>query len=202
MLVWITYNMLSLSLALGLLSLLVVPLMAVATVWFSTQARKAFRRTRQQMGSVNAELQENIAAVREVQAFNRAEENIESFRITNAANRDANVRAVAFTSALAPTLEALDASGDRNRSGGFILLHATWFGTTVTLGLRLRLSVMCALNANTADRRVMDEPQPPPAASACSACWRSSHPDADARPAPQLWTGVFRFRSIKKTNRS
>ena len=59
------------------------------------------------MGNVNAELQESIAAVREVQAFNRAEENIENFRVTNAANRDANVRAVAFTSALAPTLEAL-----------------------------------------------------------------------------------------------
>ena len=59
------------------------------------------------MGNVNAELQESISAVREVQAFNRAEENIENFRVTNAANRDANVRAVAFTSALAPTLEAL-----------------------------------------------------------------------------------------------
>ena len=45
--------------------------------------------------------------MREVQAFNRAEENIEHFRVTNAANRDANVRAVTFTSALAPALEAL-----------------------------------------------------------------------------------------------
>ena len=70
-------------------------------------ARKAFRKTRQEMGSVNAELQESISAVREVQAFNRAEENIQNFRTTNAANRDANVRAVAFTSALAPTLEDL-----------------------------------------------------------------------------------------------
>ena len=138
LLVWITYNMLSLSPALGLLSLLVVPLMAVATVWFSTQARKAFRRTRQQMGSVNAELQENIAAVREVQAFNRAEENIESFRVTNAANRDANVRAVAFTSALAPTLEALGyvALAIVTVVGGLILLgDANLFGTTISLGL-------------------------------------------------------------------
>ena len=54
--------------------------MVVATVWFSAQARKAFRRTRKEMGNVNAELQESISAVREVQAFNRAEENIENFR--------------------------------------------------------------------------------------------------------------------------
>ena len=69
-----------LSLPFALLSLAVVPVMVVATLWFSGQARKAFRRTRQEMGSVNAELQESIAAVREVQAFNRADENIENFR--------------------------------------------------------------------------------------------------------------------------
>jgi len=84
----------------------VVPVMIVATLWFSDQARKAFRRTRVEMGSVNAELQGKHLAVREVQAFNRADENIQNFRVTNAANRDANVTAVAFTSALAPTLEA------------------------------------------------------------------------------------------------
>jgi ATP-binding cassette subfamily B protein len=107
LLVWIAYSMLTRSLALAALSLVVVPVMALTTGWFSSQARKAFRRSRREMGSVNAELQESIAAVREVQAFNRADENIESFRATNAANRDANVRAVAFTSALAPSLEAL-----------------------------------------------------------------------------------------------
>jgi ATP-binding cassette subfamily B protein len=45
--------------------------------------------------------------VREAQAFNREDENIDNFRRTNAANRDANVRAAAFTSALTPVLEAL-----------------------------------------------------------------------------------------------
>jgi ATP-binding cassette subfamily B protein len=107
-------------------------------VWFSNQARKAFRRTREEMGSVNAELQENFAAVREVQAFNRAEENIENFRTVNAANRDANVRAVAFTSALAPTLEALSylALAIVTCAGGLALLGGgTLFGTAVSLGL-------------------------------------------------------------------
>ena len=99
--------MLAKSLPFALLSLSITPVMFVVTLYFSAQARKAFRKTRKEMGSVNAELQESISAVREVQAFNRAEENIENFRLTNAANRDANIRAVAFTSALAPTLEAL-----------------------------------------------------------------------------------------------
>ncbi len=135
---WIAYNMLARSLVFGLLSLIVVPIMSIATFWFSDQARKAFRRTRQEMGSVNAELQESIAAVREVQAFNRAEENIENFRITNAANRDANIRAVAFTSALAPTLEALGylALAIVTGVGGLAWLRdEPLFGTAVSLGL-------------------------------------------------------------------
>ncbi|MCS6883426.1 MAG: ABC transporter ATP-binding protein [Oscillochloridaceae bacterium] len=91
----------------ALLSLSVLPLMAWATFYFSRQARRAFRRSRQEMGSVNAGLQESIAGAREVQAFSREEEVIEQFRRANAANRDANVRAASFTSALNPVLEAL-----------------------------------------------------------------------------------------------
>jgi ATP-binding cassette subfamily B multidrug efflux pump len=137
-LVWIAYSMLSKNLPFGLLSLAVMPVMIIATFWFSEQARKAFRKTRLEMGSVNAELQESISAVREVQAFNRAEENIQNFRVTNAANRDANVRAVAFTSALAPALEALGyvALGIVAGVGGlFILRNQPLLGTTVSLGL-------------------------------------------------------------------
>jgi len=138
LLVWVAYTMLTKSWPFALLSLAVLPIMIIATLWFSDQARKAFRKTRQEMGSVNAELQESISAVREVQAFNRAEENIQNFRTTNAANRYANVRAVAFTSALAPTLEALGyvALGIVTGVGGlFVLRNQTFLGTTVSLGL-------------------------------------------------------------------
>jgi ATP-binding cassette subfamily B multidrug efflux pump len=138
LILWIGYNMLALSPAYGLISLAVVPLMAVATLWFSNQARKAFRKTRTEIGNVNAELQESFSAVREAQAFNREQENIENFRVTNAANRDANVRAVAFTSALAPTLAGLGylAMAIVAGVGGLALLRGqTLFGTTISLGL-------------------------------------------------------------------
>jgi ATP-binding cassette subfamily B multidrug efflux pump len=105
--VLIVITMLATNVPYALLSLCVVPVMALATVYFSNQARKAFRQSRQQMGSVNADLQESIAGAREVQAFNREDESIEQFRRTNAANRDANIRAASFTSALNPMLEAL-----------------------------------------------------------------------------------------------
>ncbi len=138
LLVWIAYNMLTKNIPFALLSMAVTPLMIIVTVYFSDQARKAFRASRKEMGSVNASLQESISAVREAQAFNRAEENIENFRVTNAANRDANVRAVTFTAALAPALEALGylALAIVVGAGGLALLNgATLFGTAVSLGL-------------------------------------------------------------------
>ncbi|MBC8170849.1 MAG: ABC transporter ATP-binding protein [Anaerolineae bacterium] len=104
---WVMVNMLQANVPYALLSLIVVPFMAVVTAYFSNQARKAFRKSRKEMGSVNADLQESISGAREVQAFNREDESIERFRQTNAANRDINIRAAAFTSALSPALEAL-----------------------------------------------------------------------------------------------
>jgi len=138
LLFWVAYNMLSTNLPFALLSLSVSPLMFIATIYFSGQARKAFRVSRKEIGNVNAELQESIAAVREVQAFNRADENIEQFKEVNAANRDANVRAVAYTSALAPTLEAFSYVGlaiVTGVGGWYLLKGTTLFGTAVTLGL-------------------------------------------------------------------
>ena len=138
LLVWVSFNMVTTNLPFALLSLAVAPIMFLATYYFSEQARKAFRVSREEIGNVNAELQESISAVREAQAFNRADENIEQFKEVNAANRDANVRAVAYTSALAPALEALSyvALAIVTGVGGWYLLKGqTLLGTTVTLGL-------------------------------------------------------------------
>ncbi len=135
---WIAYNMLVINLPYALISLAILPAMVITTLWFSNQARKAFRVSRAEMGGVNAELQETISAVREVQAFNRTDENIENFKLTNAANRDANIRAVSYTSALAPTLEAFGylALAIVAVVGGNVLLRGTsLFGTTISLGL-------------------------------------------------------------------
>jgi ATP-binding cassette subfamily B protein len=99
--------MLALNTSLALVSLLVLPFMAGVTAFLSGRARQAYRNSRQQMGAVNADLQESISGVREAQAFNREAENIEQFRRTNDANRQANIRAVTITSALMPSLTVL-----------------------------------------------------------------------------------------------
>ena len=135
---WIVVRMFRLNAPFALISLATLPLMFIATRWFSGQARRAFRRAREEIGVVNADLQENIAAVREVQAFSREDENIEQFRMSNAANRDANIKAQAYTSALAPSLEALGYVSLAIVAvvGGLALLSEQGlFGMTVSLGL-------------------------------------------------------------------
>lgn len=138
LIVWIAYAMLSQSFVYALISLAVVPFMFVATSWFSGQARKAFRTVRSSVGDVNANLQESISAVREAQAFNREDENIQQFNESNAASRDASIRAVAYTSALQPVLQSLGyvSLAIVAGVGGMLLLsNQNLFGETITLGL-------------------------------------------------------------------
>jgi len=138
LLVWVTITMLTTSWTYALICMTAVPFMVLVTWWFSTQARRAFRRTRLAIGQVNADLQESIAGVREVQAFGREEANIESFRQVNAANRDANIRAASFTAAMGPSLEALGyvAMAVTTIVGGIFLLRGqSLAGTAISLGL-------------------------------------------------------------------
>ncbi|WP_138505764.1 ABC transporter ATP-binding protein [Nostoc sp. PA-18-2419] len=107
-LVGIVIAMLSINLQLGLLSNLVVPVMIFTTGLFARWARSRFRVTRQTIGELSAKLEEDIGSVREAQAFNRVHLNISEFEILNAANRNANVQAVAITSAFLPSIDFLN----------------------------------------------------------------------------------------------
>jgi ATP-binding cassette subfamily B protein len=138
LIVWIAYNMLSKNWRYALLCMAVLPFMILATLWISAQARRAYRRTRVEIGRVNADLQETISGVREVQAFGREEANIEHFRGVSGAYRDANIHAVSYTAALSPVLEALGyvAVAIVTIVGGLALLRGgTLFGSAVSLGL-------------------------------------------------------------------
>ena len=106
-LIGILIAMLILNVPLALVSFLVIPIMLLTTAFFAARARAAFRKTRETVGDVTADIQEEIVGVREAQAFNRTNENISRFRTRNAANRDANVSAVGITSAFSPSIELL-----------------------------------------------------------------------------------------------
>jgi ATP-binding cassette subfamily B multidrug efflux pump len=110
-LVGILIAMLVLNWRLALVSFSVLPIMFFSTRFFSDRARRAFRVTRQTIGGVSAELEENIAGVKVAQAFSRERANVEAFRQVSAANRDANVTAETITAAFAPTLDVLATVG-------------------------------------------------------------------------------------------
>jgi ATP-binding cassette subfamily B protein len=138
MIIWVVVVMFQMNAPFALISLITLPLMLILTRWFSNQARKAFRKARQQIGNVNADLQESISAVREVQAFSREGENIQQFRESNAANRDANIRAQAYTGALGPMLEGLTyvSLAIVAGVGGLLMLSGQGLmGTTISIGL-------------------------------------------------------------------
>lgn len=138
LIVWIIIKMLQTNVPYALISMSMVPVMVIATVYLSGQARRAFRKARLEIGNVNADLQESIAGAREAQAFNREDATIAQFERSNEANRAANVRAAAFTSALNPALQALGyvALGIVVLVGGLSVLRNTPLpgGAAITLG--------------------------------------------------------------------
>ncbi|MEM7333809.1 MAG: ABC transporter ATP-binding protein [Chloroflexota bacterium] len=99
--------MLLLNVQLALVTILILPVMIVATFYFSARSRVAFRETRQTLGNLSADIESSLSMVRESQSFARTALDIAEFQEDNAANRDANIYASSITSAFAPTIDVL-----------------------------------------------------------------------------------------------
>ncbi|RKX85806.1 MAG: ABC transporter ATP-binding protein [Spirochaetes bacterium] len=121
-----------LNIRLAFISLLMLPVMVLATAVFSRRARKAFQKTRRTISSINVELEENITGIKTAQAFNRTGRNSETFKRVNAENRDANVNAETVLAAFSPTLDILSTIGL-----ALILGYGGWLALKgfVTIGL-------------------------------------------------------------------
>jgi len=121
----IVIAMVALNLPLAVASFLVLPLMLFTTNYFSGWARRKFRETRQTIGDVSANLQEDIAGVKVAQAFNRTDFNRARFAERNAANRDANIGATAVTSAFFPAMDVLSTVATTIVAGfgGYLAIH-------------------------------------------------------------------------------
>jgi ATP-binding cassette, subfamily B, multidrug efflux pump len=118
-LVGIVIIMLSMSPKLALLTFLVLPLMVLVTLWFSSKARVAFRETRTRVAKVVGGLAEDIAGVRVIQAFGQENNTQERFNQVNQANRKANIDAMNLSFIFLPAIEFLGVL-----STGIVL----WFG--------------------------------------------------------------------------
>ena len=130
--------MLTMSPRLALLTFAVLPLMALATVWFSYRAKGAFRQTRRSVAALVGNLAENINGMRVIQAFAQETAVENRFNDVNRSNRDANVNAMRLSFIFLPTIEFLSML-----STAVVL----YFGGRAVAGDTVTLGVMVAFLA-------------------------------------------------------
>lgn len=122
---------------LTLLSLIVLPLMVIATEIFRRRARENYRKVRSAIGWVNAVLNENIVGVRVVQSFSREDYNYETFaREVNGNHLRATNRAALIVSIFFPTVDFIGsiALGLAMYVGGLAVLGAFGVDSPFTAG--------------------------------------------------------------------
>ena len=137
-LVGIVIAMLVLNVSLALLSLTVLPIMFIITMFWQKHATRAFRRTRAAISVVNATLQENISGMRVIQSLAREDRNRSEFELLNAYNRDTNLEASRVAALVLPLVEVVAAMAIALTLvyGGYLVMHnALLIGTLVAFTL-------------------------------------------------------------------
>jgi ABC-type multidrug transport system fused ATPase/permease subunit len=131
-LIGIIVTMLLMNVRLALLTFTVLPLLILATAWFSRRARGAYRETRSSVAKVVGDLAEDISGVRVIQAFGQEDTSQVRFDQFNQANREANINAMTLSFIFLPAVEFL---------GVLATCIVLWFGGrfvgggTVTVGV-------------------------------------------------------------------
>ncbi len=92
---------------LAVATLLVLPLMAGATVWFRSRSNRAYRHVRERLGLVTATLAEDISGMRVVQSFTREPVSQSTFRGVNERYRAANYETVVLNGIYFPIVDVL-----------------------------------------------------------------------------------------------
>ncbi len=92
---------------LALLTFLVLPLLLIGSLWFRIVSAGAFRRTRETIGAITADLQESLSGVRIVRSFAQERAHEDRFTTLNRDNQDANMTTVKLNAAYFPSVEML-----------------------------------------------------------------------------------------------
>lgn len=92
---------------LALVVFAVLPLLVVATLVFRKKSKTQYEISRDLISTVNADLQENVAGMRIVQAFRRLDANTDRFVARGIAYREARVRAQLYISLYFPFVQFL-----------------------------------------------------------------------------------------------
>ena len=105
----------------------VLPLIALVTQWFRTNARASYREVRGWIARINAFLQEQITGMSTVQLFRREARSFAAFDRLNRRHRDANLDSIFYYATFYPTVELLGALATAAiiRAGGGWALDGT-----------------------------------------------------------------------------
>ena len=131
----IVVMLLILNLKLGLITMAVLPILALTMAIWQPFAVKAFLRIRTAISIVNGALNENITGVRVVQALNRQPRNLEQFDEKNTEHLKANLWAGKLSSSLLPAVDILTA---------LAIVLAVFFGSSMVQGNEIAIGVLIA----------------------------------------------------------
>jgi ABC-type multidrug transport system fused ATPase/permease subunit len=92
---------------LALATLIVLPLMGLATAWFRSRSNHAYRRVRERLGLVTATLAEDRSGMRVVQSFTREPTSQTTFRGVNERYRESNYETVILNGLYFPAVDIL-----------------------------------------------------------------------------------------------
>lgn len=134
----ILVNMLLMDWRLTLVSLLFLPLLVQAVMFFARRVRPMFWDIQQRLAEMTATLQENITGIRVVKAFAREDDEIEKFGRDNWRYLDTNIKAVRLQALVMPYMNFLS-----NLATAIVLLYG---GREVILN-RVTIGTFVAFNS-------------------------------------------------------
>ncbi|TFG32407.1 ABC transporter ATP-binding protein [Candidatus Thorarchaeota archaeon] len=110
------------NLRLALVSLLIVPVLLITTIYFRKVMREAYRRTRKTISNVTSNLAESISGAKVTKSFAREQRSAEIFTEINEADYQSNVDAGKAQAAFFPVIRFIGGLGT-----AIILLFGGWF---------------------------------------------------------------------------
>jgi ATP-binding cassette subfamily B protein len=125
---------------LALATLIVLPLMGLATAWFRSRSNHAYRRVRERLGLVTATLAEDISGMRVVQSFTREPTSQSTFRGVNQRYRESNYETVILNGVYFPAVDILSsiATAIVLGAGGWLVVQGNMtIGTLLAFTLYL-----------------------------------------------------------------
>jgi ABC-type multidrug transport system fused ATPase/permease subunit len=117
---------------LALATLVVMPLMGVATAWFRKRSGSAYRRVRESLGAVTGTLAEDIAGMRVLQSFTREPAARENFHHVSDRYRASNMDTVVLSGIYFPVVDFLSSAAT-----AVVLGYGGWlaFNGNISIGI-------------------------------------------------------------------